>query len=412
VAQFGYLVDLTGIKFDDSLTTGVGGEVETWIQAAPMGKYYHPIHGEIEFTPERAKRFAQNVKAGVRGQDLNIDYDHKEGEAAGWVRDAEARSDGLYLKVAWTPTAVAQLREKKYRYFSPDFNDEWEHPATRVKYQDVMNGGALTNRPYLKGILPINLSEAFAVAEGIGRSDVKLEEVGVDPKLLRKLLGLAEDATDEQVATTLSERGLSADDLKPTEPQKKEDPPAQLSEGDKKVDEILATVKKLSESKEATAEVKQLAELVEGLGTQIKSQSETIATQGTALQLAEANARVATLLSEGDSKKFTLPPAVTDQLKEVMITAPKELSDKVFETFQKMLSEGLVPLTEQGSSHTERPGDEDAVKRFSEAVDKLQKEHKEKTGKELSYVDAVNSVSAMDPKLYSEYREASTAFRI
>lgn len=155
--QVSYLVDLAKYQFEEGKPT--------WVQALPVGTWHHPVHGEIQITPERVKQFADNVNGGVRGQDLNIDYDHQTGEAAGWVKAAENRgTDGLWLSVDWTPTARQQLAEKKYRYFSPEFQDEWEHPVSKAKLTDVLFGGALTNRPFLKGIMPINLSEAFAEA--------------------------------------------------------------------------------------------------------------------------------------------------------------------------------------------------------------------------------------------------------
>jgi phage I-like protein len=112
-----YLVDLAHIQFDDG---------PTWIQAMPLGTYHHPVHGEIAITPERVQRFADGVKQKVRGQDLDIDYDHKSqrSDAAGWVQDADPRSDGLWLSVDWTDEAREKLKKKAYRYFSPEFDDE------------------------------------------------------------------------------------------------------------------------------------------------------------------------------------------------------------------------------------------------------------------------------------------------
>src|SRR5689334_20797922 len=106
--HYGYLVDLRGLKFDDA---GDGNTVG-WVQAAPLGKWSHPVYGEIEFTPERIQRFANNANSGIRGQDLDIDYDHKErsGEAAGWVQKAEARPNGLWLQVKWTQAAAEKIK--------------------------------------------------------------------------------------------------------------------------------------------------------------------------------------------------------------------------------------------------------------------------------------------------------------
>src|SRR5690348_2984540 len=96
----------------------------------PLGTYEHPLHGKIDITPERIARFAENVRNNVREIELDIDYDHKAngGDAAGWVRQAEARPDGLWILVEWTKSAYGKIKERAYRYFSPEFVDEWTHP--------------------------------------------------------------------------------------------------------------------------------------------------------------------------------------------------------------------------------------------------------------------------------------------
>lgn len=156
--HFGYIVDLSEMEFAEGVTRG-------WLQALPLGKWKHPIHGDIEVTFERAKEFATNVNRGVRGQDLDIDYVHKgdaaKGDkAAGWVQKARADARrGLELLIEFTGEAVKEIRDRAWRYFSPEFVNRWEHPETGVVYSNVLLGGGLTNRPFLKGIAPINLSE-------------------------------------------------------------------------------------------------------------------------------------------------------------------------------------------------------------------------------------------------------------
>ena len=119
--RFGNLIDLRGLQFEDA----GNGNFSKWIQAMPLGKYMHPMHGVIDITPERVARFADNVNKGVRGQALDIDYDHKQhnGKAAGWVQKAEARPDGLWILVEWVKDAWDDIKSGAYRYFSPEFVD-------------------------------------------------------------------------------------------------------------------------------------------------------------------------------------------------------------------------------------------------------------------------------------------------
>ena len=68
--NYAYTVDVTGIEFVENTNT-------QWIQAMPLGDYTHPILGPIKITVDRVRRFVDNWKAGIRGQDLDIDYEHK-----------------------------------------------------------------------------------------------------------------------------------------------------------------------------------------------------------------------------------------------------------------------------------------------------------------------------------------------
>jgi hypothetical protein len=137
----------------------------TWLHAMPVGTCNHPVYGELSFTPERLARFADNVKNKVRRIDLDIDYDHKQdsakgNKAAGWVKDADLKDDGLWIGVQFTDTAKSEIEAGEWKYLSPEFKDEWEDEHGNV-HKDVLFGAGLTNRPYLKDLLPIAASEDY-----------------------------------------------------------------------------------------------------------------------------------------------------------------------------------------------------------------------------------------------------------
>jgi hypothetical protein len=376
----GYLVDLAKVKLDES-----NGVYTSVIQGMTVGKYQHPVFGEIDITPDRIKRFAENVNNHVRGTDLDIDYDHKarSGEAAGWVKSAEARNDGLFLHVEWTEEAAGKIKNKAYRYFSPEFDDEWTHPKSGQKFQDVLFGGGITNRPFLKDIMPINLSEAFASAE-----QVETDEGGkMDPKKLRELLGLPEDATDEQVTTKLTELKTAQDQNKPGEG------------GDKKggaggASQLSEEVIRLAEQSPA---VKALTDLV-------ATQSKQLEEIGTTLRLAEVKNTTTQLSESAAAKKRAYPAAVLEGVQKLLLkVTDKQLSEEIVKTFSDLSDSGFVELGERGSTPDEHSSD--SVKQFEAAVKKFQDDNPK-----ASYLDAVNEVARRDPKLFSEYRSESTAF--
>lgn len=387
VMKAGYWVDLQSVKLDDSMST--------WIQAMPLGEYEHPVHGTISITPDRVKRFAANVVSKVREQDLDIDYDHKAqtGEAAGWIRDAQARSDGLWVLVEWTKDAYSKIKNKAYRYFSPEFVDEWEHPKTRQKFQDVLFGGGITNRPFLKDILPINMSELDAVAH-----DERPAEGGsMDPKELRKLLGLPEDATDEQVNTKL------ADALKPKDPtDDKTDPPETKPE----VKTEPTTEPTKVAATESGADIIKLAEnsndpIVKELARQLSETRQQAIESAVALRLAETNGRIVQLSETAKAKKVDFPPSVKELLTKSLNELPKAQADNVYAAFQKLAETGFVQLGELART-SELPG-ADAVKRFTDEIARVQKTDN------LGYADAVSKITSEQPQLFEEYRQASFA---
>jgi phage I-like protein len=397
----GFLVDL-----GTTILAEGGAPNRNWIQAIPLGVYQHPIYGRIEVTPERVQRFAANVKNGVRGQDLNIDYDHggdpaQGRRAAGWIADAEARADGLWLLVEWTEAAAEGIRKREWKYFSPEFVEEWEHPKSGEKFKDVLFGGGLTNRPFLKDILPINLSEMFAEHH-------TQEGEQVDRTKICKLLGLSEDASDEDIQTKLTELlqnqtqltevlGLSegADLIEAVKALKEPEPPKKEDKGSLK-DMVL----KLGEDNPF---VQKLAEGIERLEGDNKSLTDKV------VELTEESrkSQIQKKLSEIDSEGKKLTPAQRDDFEKVLLTSPTSAHESIYKLAEDVAKSSGVSLEEKGG--TRPPGtstDEDsATKRFNDRIATLIKD----SDKKLAFADAVEMVSQEDPQLFAEYRQESFA---
>lgn len=59
-----------------------------------------------------------------RGMPVDMDHAmdrHKEAEApaAGWIEELAARDDGIWARIAWTPTGKAKITGREYRFISP-----------------------------------------------------------------------------------------------------------------------------------------------------------------------------------------------------------------------------------------------------------------------------------------------------
>lgn len=127
-----------------------------------------------------------------------IDYEHQTlyaetsgspAPAAAWFQNLEWREgDGLYATgVEWTAKAAAMIEGDEYRYLSPVFKFDKSGAVTELLL------AAVTNYPAIDGIADV------AAARFLHQPH---EEKPVDKELL-EMLGLAEDATPEQIRAAI-----------------------------------------------------------------------------------------------------------------------------------------------------------------------------------------------------------------
>jgi phage I-like protein len=109
----------------------------------------------------------------AHGAYLPIDYDHqsltaeeKAGPvpAAGWIKELQAREDGIWARVEWTPRAAELLANKEYRYLSPVFR--YQAKTGKVV---ALTGAGLTHNPNLYLQAVASRKESHAVEELLER---------------------------------------------------------------------------------------------------------------------------------------------------------------------------------------------------------------------------------------------------
>ncbi|MCX5892094.1 MAG: hypothetical protein NTW80_03825 [Deltaproteobacteria bacterium] len=175
-----------------------------WIRILPLGKV------ELSDSREPFEVDAPSLAAMVaafrsRGVDLVIDYEHQslQGErapAAGWIKDLEARPDGLWARVEWTRQAREYLLSKEYRYFSPVLRLD---PETRRPLA-LMHLG-LTNVPAIKRLPP--LVAKWDAAGGSKSADptalIPGQEIKGIMDKIKELLGLGPEVTADAVASRM-----------------------------------------------------------------------------------------------------------------------------------------------------------------------------------------------------------------
>lgn len=224
------------------------------IQILRTGKFNHPRYGEFEITTKTLSDMIRNFTSKVRGIDIALDYFHlSDNEASGWLTELYLNNEDqeLWGKVDWTPKAQRMLAEREVRYFSPDFAFQWQDPETGVGYENVLFGGGLTNRPFVKdmaAIVAAEQKEEKMKLEEMEKQVKKLAEEGDDLKKKHADLQSAHDALKSKLA----------------EYEEKPAPAADSDESEPDEDDMDSLKKKLSDAMGRNSALeKELAEMKE-----------------------------------------------------------------------------------------------------------------------------------------------------
>ncbi len=128
------------------------GQAPDWVHLIPAGRFA----GRDGRGPYKLNDAAAVLAAsGQAGLDPVIDYDHQTdlaavkgvggtAPAAGWVKELEARADGIWGRVEWTARAASAIAAREYRYVSPVFQHTKSGEVLKV-----LRAG-LTNNPNLQ----------------------------------------------------------------------------------------------------------------------------------------------------------------------------------------------------------------------------------------------------------------------
>ena len=180
-----------------------------WHNIGIEGEWDGHHQGPLKLTRALFDQMVYN--ASQKEIDTVVDYEHQtlfsifgaDTKAAGWIkkistRDADDGSAELWALIEWTAPAAKKIRNKEYRYNSPVFR--WSTPDRRTG-MDIgpsLHSVALTNTPFLHELPEISLNSLLL-------RPVQQAE-GKNMKRIASLLGLAENAEEEQIVAALTER--------------------------------------------------------------------------------------------------------------------------------------------------------------------------------------------------------------
>ena len=144
--------------FDTEVATDpMVGPIVSEIPIFPVGEFkqHHDIPDGFKITPETIQGFVDTFEKGVAGNELPVYPGHGDGytdrQAVGWVKSLINRGDkGLWGVVEWTQEGVRLIRDKAFKYISPEWLFEYTDPRNGESYTNVLFAPALVNEPYFQ----------------------------------------------------------------------------------------------------------------------------------------------------------------------------------------------------------------------------------------------------------------------
>jgi len=169
--KFYYLESLETIELDE--------EKKSWINIHRVGTWKHSKYGKVIGSIEKFKKMIENFKNKVIGKDMSMDTRHDHGGALGWVEKLKIVGEKLMALVSWTPIGENLIKNRIYKYISPEYDENYEDKETGEKYGPTLVAVSATNFPFLTKLEPMALSEDLEKDEELKRL---IKESKEDPK--------------------------------------------------------------------------------------------------------------------------------------------------------------------------------------------------------------------------------------
>lgn len=140
-----------------------------WIQIAKAGTFTKDGR-RFDLNAKVFDEMVRNFEA-TSNRTLQIDFEHASEEPAaelgvegapaqGWAhaldnRERTTAGTGLWAEVEWLEPARSYIKAKKYKFISPAFRLQVRHRVTGEPIGAMLSSIALTNDPFLDGMLPV-----------------------------------------------------------------------------------------------------------------------------------------------------------------------------------------------------------------------------------------------------------------
>lgn len=188
------------------------------IQVLREGSFYVGKYGNkpIPITKQILLSMVENFKKKIKPNEASLDFNHDAGDrAAGWIKNLFTKTNDNGKMELWSETEITgagaeELSQKNFKYTSADFTLNYVDNETLKEHGPLLEGLALTNRPVVKGMQAIMLSEQTGDNMTLEEALAMIETLKAEIEELKKKLPVqnAEEKTEELTAkeVQLSER--------------------------------------------------------------------------------------------------------------------------------------------------------------------------------------------------------------
>ncbi len=307
------------------------------------GSFWDPRYGDFDITQVMLAEMVRNFDARTYGQDVFVDVGHRpEDGAAGKITRLWVDGDRLLADVDWTPYGRDAINARGLQYLSAEFVDDYVDNERRQHHGAVLFGAALTIRPVIKRLDPIQLSEPTGLHRALAAQLIDEATRHMNKHLQALLKRLAEHKLAQPVIDQLGEAFTAAAKT--------------LGDDDAALiplaDQIAETGKKLAETlgdQPATISLTVAAPAAKSLTEDdikrlfaVERQRETETAAATAKTLAERKGQFAKLLDGAESVK-----ALPEAARAVLLSAADFIAPNFSAEQVEALAKQQIQLADQ-----------------------------------------------------------------
>jgi hypothetical protein len=375
-------------------------EITDEIHVVPTGEWEHPVYGEMRITSDDIAEFKRNFDAKVRLK-LPITAGHDNGmsggelPAIGWFKEVTDRGvKGLYAFVEWTEEGKKLLNDGAFKYFSPEFYEQYSDPETGEKRSHVLVGGALTNRPYFRELDPVvAFSEPGIMNQFKEPMDLKTilakkaEDLSADEKAFVREHKAELDADQQSAFASVLEDNNPEPEPTPEptpEPEPNPEPPVVAAEPKGK-----------------------MITMSEAEATVLREQADKGAKAFAEIEKMKLGAEVDKLVfSASNAVKGRILPKHKDAVVELLFSLPNKQRDQLRSVLNNLPKPDASIFSEIGDGGAGDAGDSKSLyKKISEMANAKVTASEGKT----KFSDALLQVYSENPGLKKQYEEALAA---